>query len=189
MGSLCSLPGKPLLAYASKKPSITFPRPCSVWAQSLDSLSPPGEWSGGCGSFPSVQSFKAPPPPQTSLIHHLFFLRSLRQGSTSNPGGNAPNLPHSPQPLPVLPSPGGISQGGGKTACKPRICEVPEATPPLPKTAYRLGNLATWVPSGCGLPGPDTPPTKMKDLEMSEVLPNSWLKEAKSQRCCEKIKG
>lgn len=36
---------------------------------------------------------------------------------------------------------------------------------------------------------PQARPPEMKDLGMSEALPNSLFKEAKSHSCCEKIKG
>lgn len=70
--------------------------PFSFWARV-------GELFGGCGSVLPFDSFQASTPPQTSLIGHMFFLPEPQAGLHPKPWDNAPNLSHSPQPLPVPP--------------------------------------------------------------------------------------
>lgn len=78
------------LAFPPKGPPSPSPVPavcllCPL-VPFLPLVSGAGELGQGCGSVLMPHSFKAPTPPQTSLMDHMFFLLSLWRGSTSNSG-------------------------------------------------------------------------------------------------------
>lgn len=94
MGSLCSLPGKSLLACSSKRSSVTFSGPWQcVWSipcfpfllLSLGLMNYLGLWL-----TPDTSLLQAPTPQQTSLTDHVFLLPDPLAGLHPQLWYNAP---------------------------------------------------------------------------------------------------